>query len=134
MINEERVKELYQVALYDQNEEQRYRQVAEYYRNDYISKEIIKSFFSGTIAFVLIVALWVLRDIEGVLDGMGSANYKGIAVLLILLYVVFMAVYLLCTRIVYSMRYKHGREKLKKYYNHLKKIDKMYEREEKLKM
>lgn len=134
MINEERVKELYQIALYDQNEAKQYRQVEEYYRNDYISKELIKSFFSGTISFLLLLALWFLGDIEGALENLTKTDNSGTIIWIIVLYVMFMAFYLFCTALVYHVRYKTGKIKLKEYHTHLKKVQKMYEREEKLKM
>lgn len=134
MINEERVKELYQMALFDQKEEKQCRQMGEYYRNDYISKELIKSFFSGTIVFGLLLVLWVLNDIEGLFDSLNGMDYVGTAVSAAVLYIAFIAVYLLLTAIVYYLRYSRGRRHLKKYYGHLKKVDKMYEREDKLKI
>ena len=40
MINEERVKELYKVALYDKNEDSLCSPISKYYRKDYIRKEL----------------------------------------------------------------------------------------------
>ena len=55
MVNEDRVKEFFQMAVFDQREEPRYRQMGEYYKSDYVGKELVKSFFTGTFAFLLIV-------------------------------------------------------------------------------
>jgi hypothetical protein len=38
MVNVERVKEFYQMAVYDKREEARYRQMGEYYKSDYVGK------------------------------------------------------------------------------------------------
>ena len=40
MINEERVKELYEIAIYDNGKKKKSGQMGMYYRSDYISKEI----------------------------------------------------------------------------------------------
>ena len=53
MISEERVKELYHLAAFDEYENKKYHQAGEYTMWDYVGKEIVKSFFSGTIAFIL---------------------------------------------------------------------------------
>jgi len=45
MINEDRVKELYQMAVFDEYKEKKYRQMGEYYMWDYVGKELVKSFF-----------------------------------------------------------------------------------------
>ena len=36
------------------------------------------------------------------------------------------------TWVIFNMKYTEGRRKVKKYYNHLKKVNQMYEREERL--
>ena len=58
MISEERVKELYHLAAFDEYENKKYYQAGEYTMWDYVGKEIVKSFFSGTIAFILLIVFW----------------------------------------------------------------------------
>lgn len=134
MINEERVKELYQIAKYDAFEEKENRQMGQYYRNDYISKELLKSFFSGTIGYILLVALWFMNSMEHIMNEMSTPDLIATGTTVVLVYVAFMAVYLLITWFVYERRYTKGRKALKEYYDHVRKINKMYDREEKLKV
>lgn len=133
MINEERVRELYQMAVYDEHEDKKCRPMGEYYMWDYVGKELIKSFFSGTIAFMLLVALWVIGDMSAAIAYVNSTELMDLAIRFILLYVGFLAIYILITVFVYSIRYAEGRKKLRKYIGHLKKVSKMYHREDKLK-
>jgi len=53
---------------------------------------------------------------------------------MILVYVGFILVYLFATYIVYALRYIKGKKKLERYKGHLKELNQMYEREEKLKL
>lgn len=133
MINEERVKELYQMAVYDEYEDKECHQMGQYYIWDYVGKELVKSFFSGTIAFMLLVALWGIGDMSAAIAFVNSADLTNLAVRFILLYVGFMAIYFLVTVFVYAVRYAKGRKEIRKYAGHLKKVRKMYHREEKLK-
>ncbi len=133
MINEERVRELYQMAVYDQHEDKKCHPMGEYYIWDYVGKELVKSFFSGTIAFGLLVALWVIGDMTAAIAFINSADLANLVIRFLLLYVGFMAIYLLVTVFVYSIRYAEGRRELRKYIGHLKKVRKMYHREDKLK-
>ena len=64
MINEDRVKELYHLAVYESTSEKTHKQVNEYYMGDYVWKEVLKSFFSGTFAFVGIVCLWAMNNMD----------------------------------------------------------------------
>lgn len=134
MINEEKVKHLYQLALYDQSEEKRNRQTGRFFRKDYIFKEIIKSFFSGTIVYILVLAMWGLYQGEALLDSVNTTDFLQIAVVIGLCYLAYMAVYLLVTYLIYHVRFTKRRRQLKRYYGRLRVLDRIYEREDKLKL
>ena len=133
MVNEDRVKEFFQMAVFDQREEARYRQMGEYYKSDYVGKELVKRAFTGTFAFLLIAVFQVLGSMETFLDKLNDADWMGYLVRIGLAYAGFMAVYLLITSLVYRVRYRYGRKQLRKYYGHLKNVNREYERETKLK-
>ena len=134
MVNEERVKQLYKIAAYEQNEEKRNRKVGQYYKSDYIGRQMIGSIFTGTLAFGCYAILWMMSTWEDVLESINNLEIVGIAIEMIIHYLIFMVVYLLATYIVYNMRYESGKKKMKTYINDLKHAHKMYQREEKLKM
>ncbi|MBQ8626550.1 MAG: hypothetical protein IJ419_10365 [Agathobacter sp.] len=134
MINEERVKQLYKIALYEQKEEKVNRQIGQYYKSDFVGKELIKSIFTGTLAFGCFAILWMLGSWEDVLDSINNLEIVGIAIELLIMYGVFLVIYLGATYIVYGIRYEVGKKKIKTYTDDLKTAHKMYEREEKLKM
>ena len=134
MINEERVKQLYKIALYEQNEEKTNRKVGQYYKSDYVGRQMIGSILTGTLAFACYALLWMLSSWEDVLESINNLEIVGIVFEMIIYYVLFMVLYLIATYIVYSVKYEAGKKKMKKYINDLKIAHKMYEREEKLKM
>lgn len=134
MLNQDRVKQLYKIAKYEQTEEKEYRQIGKYYKSDYIGKEVIKSIFTGTFAYVFLVALWVLENWELVLTQINSLEIVNTVVMILLIYAGFMIIYLLASYLIYAFRYAKGRKALDGYCEDLKKLNQMYEREEKLKM
>ena len=133
MINEERVKELYEISVYDSTKAKKYNATGKYYRSDYIGKEMIKSIFSGTAAYILCVLLWIFYDLTNILESINSLDVIAIAVDFTVGYVIFLVIYELITYTVYAFRYRKGRKELKSYCGHLKKLNKLYDREEKLK-
>jgi hypothetical protein len=134
MVNEERVKNLYKIALYERDEKKYERQTGHYYKKDYIGKEMIKSFFVGTLAYGLLVFLWVISTLDDFLRSINNLEIIGDTVVIALLYIVFMVLYLMATYFIAVSRYKEGRLRLKEYLKALKVTKKMYEREEKLKI
>ncbi len=134
MVNEDRVKELFQMAVYDQNESSADKKTAEYYQKDYIWKEVLVSFFSGTAAFGLLLLLWGLAKGEELVVNSSLDELASSLTAAVLVYIAFMAVYMLATVIAAYIRFAKSRSRLKKYRIHLRKLNKMYEREDKLKM
>jgi uncharacterized membrane protein YesL len=133
MVNVERVKECYQMAVYDKREEAQYRQMGEYYKSDYVGKELVRSVFTGTFAFLLMGALFLMGSVEEVLNSLNNVEWMQTIITIGLLYACFLALYLFVTYMVYRVRYRVGRKHLKKFYGHLKHLNRAYEREMKLK-
>ena len=121
------------MAVYDDHKSKADCQMGQYYMWDYISKELVKSFFTGSIAFVLLVVLWGMSDVETITAVINSLEIVDLAIRIGVLYIGFLAIYLFITLLVYCFRYVYGRKKLRQYAGHLKKVQKMYQREEKLK-
>ena len=126
MINEEKVRELFNIALCDSKSDDSrvQKQSASYYGWDYIWKEGLKSFFTGTFAFAGLAVMWV---------AVNKLDFKAMGVTIGILYIAFMAVYIFVTIVVYTARYKAGRREVRKYANHLKAVGRIYSREEKIK-
>ena len=133
MINEDKVQELFYVARYDSEEDRFQKQMSSYYGWDFIWKEVLKSFFTGTLAFTGLTVLAVFTNAKQLLADINKIDFQSAGVMLGLIYIAFMLAYIMITIIVYAVRYKTGRKKARQYMEHLKRVGKMYEREEKLK-
>lgn len=134
MINLDKVKHQCQLAFYEQNDEKRNRAVEQYYRSDFIGKEIIKSIFTGTFAYLVMAALWVMANMDAVVKSVNDLSIIYTVFVMLLGYVGFMIVYLVATYLIYAMRYINGVKQLNAYKGHLKALSRMYEREDKLKL
>ena len=99
---------------------------------DYVGKELVKSFFTGTIAYLLLFLLWGMYNSRMLIDMLNGPDLKALVGWVLLLYVVFLVVYLVLTAIIYCVRYVYGRKKLRRYAEHLKKVRKMYNREDRM--
>ena len=133
MVNEERVKQLYKIAIYEQSEEKKHRETGLYYRSDYIGKEVVKSFFTGSIAYIIMAILWVMSNLDLVMHQINTLEIIDTVVVMAGLYLLFLVVYLFATAVVYYIRYKKSKKKLDAYVSDLKVAHNMFEREEKLK-
>ena len=131
MINNERVAQMYQLALYDRDTSRKTEQIRNYYGKDYVTKEILKSIITGTIAYALILTMAVMGVVQDAEELFDSMDLVGTGIGLVLMYLAFMALYIIITIAVYRVRFRDGRVELKPYAKRLKRINKMYAREEK---
>lgn len=128
MINEKRVEELYRIAVYDKYNDKKYHQMGEYYMWDYVGKELLKSFFSGTCAFVLLVVFVALGNLDAVMALVNQTDLRNLAGSMIAGYAGFLVIYLCVTGFLYAIRYRIGRRSLHNYEVHLKRARRMLRR------
>lgn len=134
MISEQRVKLMTRLAAYEQKEGKKNEEIGSYFRGDYISLQILKSVISATMAFILIVALFVFYDSELFLSDIYKIDILEYVKKLIMYYFVFTGVYVLISYVVYAIRYRKAKKRLKVYFNNLKRLQILYQRERKDKM
>ena len=133
MVNEQRLHSMIKIAKFDANDGKSCKPMIQYARKDYVALQLLKSFVAGTIAFFMMLGLWVLYSMDALMEQINKMDFVKSAVTLGLFYGIFMLIYLLATYIIFNMKYTYGRKKVKKYYAGLKKINAMYLREERLK-
>ncbi len=129
MISKERVKYMTKLAAFEEREGKRCHKMTQYFRNDYVGVEMIKSFLMGTLAFGILFFMWLLCKMDTLMDDINSIDWAAFGTDLLIKYLVFIVVYLIVTYIVYNVRYTRGRRKIKVFYNDLKKVSRLYETE-----
>lgn len=127
MLNAERVILMTRLASYENGEGKKNVAIGKYFRSDYIKMQTIKSIIYATVAFVILVALMVLMDIEAFMGDIYQMDLIGYAKSILYWYIAFVGIYGVISFIVYSVRYRNARKQLKVYFNNLKKISEMYE-------
>ena len=70
MLNEDKIKLMAGIAMFEKREGKRIFPVNRYFRSDYISKHLFHSFFSFTISYLLCAVIWVLYNMERILNAM----------------------------------------------------------------
>lgn len=133
MVNEERLRHMIKLSQFDENDGKRCKPMTQYARKDYVSLQALISFVTGTISYALIFGVWALYSMDGLFEKINKMEIREAVISLVLSYLVFMVIYLGVTYIIFNVKYTEGRKKVKKYYASLKKVNQMYEREEKLK-
>ena len=132
MLNEERIRLMTKMASYEAGEGKEHMPIKQYYRKDYISYEMIKTFVTSTIAFGILFLCWVIYKMDDLADFLTGKELPDLAMSILIKYAAFICVYQVIAYVVYSRRYKKATASMRKYYATLKKVERLQEKEERL--
>ena len=130
MVNEERIKLMTRMAAYEKDEHKKNKNIVSFFRNDYISMQVLKSIVYTTIAFGIVFALYVLYDFELFMKDIYQMDLFQFAKSVIIIYLIFLGIILMVTHVVSLYRYNRALQKTKRYYADLKKLSYIYGEEE----
>lgn len=130
MINEEKVKVMTKIAMYEQGEGKKYLPISKYYRSDYIGLALIKNFFLVTLGYVLLIAAVSVYFGEYLMENIHKMNLVATGIYIVIGYVAALIAYSVLTYIQYSIKYYQAKKSVRKYYSELTELSKIYGREE----
>lgn len=127
MLNEDKIKLMTGIAMFEKREGKNIFPANRYFQSDYISSRMFRFFFSYTLCFILCVLIWVLYNIERLLNTMNLDEVFVVARQGGILYVIGLLVYLVITFRVCQKRYEYAKRGMKVYVAKLKRLEKRYE-------
>ncbi len=129
MLNEERIRLMTKMAAYEENEGKKTIPISNYFRGDYISFQVVKGAISATIAFALVIAMYVYYDLEIFLEDIYKMDLVALLKTVLTTYACILIGYMLISYIVYSYRYTKAKKSLHSYFSQLRELYVMYEKE-----
>ncbi len=68
MLNEDKIKLMTELALYEQKEKKALDETRRYFKSDYVARHLLQSFFGFTLSYLLVLLLVVLYNIQKILE------------------------------------------------------------------
>ncbi|MCI5585263.1 MAG: hypothetical protein MR383_06905 [Lachnospiraceae bacterium] len=130
MINEERVKLMTRMAAYEQGEFRKHKPVVGFFRSDYISLQLVKAMISTTLAYAILVGLYIMYDFEVFMKDIYQMDLFQFIKTAIIFYLVMLGVFMLITYVVSLYQYNRSLQSTRLYYANLKKLSQLYGEEE----
>ena len=122
MVREEKVKLMTKIAIYEKHQGKTEIPMHEYYKGDYVRIHTLKAVVFATAAFAIILALFAVYKLDYILENVIKIDYRRTAIIIGLVYAVWILVYWLSARILYAKRYENSRSNIIIYNHHLKKL------------
>ena len=114
------------MAIYEKNEGRKSLKTAKYYKSDFIAFGVLKSLITTTIAYVILVVLVVLCNLEDMLAQANDLDYIAIGKQMCVYYVIMLLVFSVIAGLVSAYRYDQYKKGLKKYSSRLNKLERFY--------
>ena len=130
MINRDRGRTMTRLAIYEEGQGVADDKMNAYFKNDYIVNNLVWSFISGTIAFLLVVILYCCYYYDTLLIRVFENRIMGLVTTAVMLYAAFMIFFLAVTFFIYRWRFNATRNRLSRYRRRLDHLKQSYDRED----
>lgn len=129
MVREEKVKMMSKTAIYEKGKGKKEIAAHEYYKGDFVRIRSLKAVVSASIAFALIVGIVAFYKMDDILANVFKIDYKQMAIRVLIVYVAWIFIYWLISRIVYARIYEKSRSNIIQYNYRLKKLQESDDKE-----
>ncbi len=130
MLDEEKIKLMTKVTIYEKHEEMGDMILSRYYREDYVQYGCLKTLVATTFCYWITVAVYILLKFEKVLADLNNIDYFKIITWLMVGYVGVMVVFYLYAFVVYNYKYAKAKPGIVKYNKWLRNLVKLYDEDE----
>lgn len=127
MLNEDRIKLMTEIAIYEKKENRGALHINHFFRRDYIGGKMMKAAVDITLSFMIFAGLWAVYNAEELLMTVEIERFLQLGRSFALCYVAALLVYLAIAYGVYSLRYHDMKRSIKGYQTRLKRLEKRYE-------
>ena len=129
MLNEEKVRYMTQLAIFEKRVGKKIFPINRYFKKDYVGGQMFRSFFGYTFCYLLFLLMWVLYKLDELLNEMSIDEILDAAKKWGVIYAAGLGLYLIVTWIVYSKRYDYAARSQTMYTSKLKHLMRRYEKE-----
>ena len=130
MLNEEKIRQMTELALLKKSKGEQMFEIDNYFKEDYVGKHMLRSFFVYTVCFALVVVLAILYNLENLMSSMNPIGL--LSVIYILIYVLGLLRFEIITYRFFSKKYDEAQIDLKIYNDRLNYFEKKFDNKDKL--
>lgn len=129
MLNENKIIIMTRLAAYENGAGRKYVERGHYFRTDYISLQLVKSFVCGTLAYLSIVIIIGFYNFELLMSDVYNTDLLEYAKQHGRSYCILMGIYLIVTYAVALYRFNKAKRSLNAYNNYLNRLLKINSQE-----
>lgn len=121
MIGEENIKQMTKTAVFEERHKD-LLDISQFFKWDYVTFHILKTWICTTIAFIIAVASYVLYRIEMGQFDLSKFDFNTNSKILLLVYIIYSLIFAMIALLVYISRYEKAKKQVGHYQRLLKRI------------
>lgn len=122
MLNEDKVKLMTRLAIYEAHDGKKAMKMTHYFRGDYVSWNVIKTVLAVTAAYLCIVGLWLMYHFEYLMVNLYTMDLMELLKKVLTNYAGLLLVYFVLSYAIYNLKYSKAMKSLKRFRLTMKKV------------
>ena len=132
MVDKDKLYRMIALARFEKKNEDKALRINKNYEQDFVSYALIRNFFLTTIAFVLVLVVFVMYNMDFWLSNLNNLNIEPLLIALILGYLIMLGVYTVIAFTIARLRYTRAANGVRQYTRELDRLSRIYREEDKL--
>lgn len=130
MLSENKIRLMTKIAVYEKTEGAKNARMNAYFRGDYLSSQMRRSFLCATVSFLILLAVYCYYGFEELMLSIYSMDLMSFFGRIIVIYLLYTAAVLILTYVVYTRRYSRMQKQVQRYYKMLSVMAASYKKKE----
>ncbi|MCC6094620.1 MAG: hypothetical protein LIV24_06315 [Eubacterium sp.] len=126
MVDKKRLYLMIGLARFEKKHQDGSFRISRYYRGDYTAFALIRNFLLSTIAYILLLGMLALVNIDTVFSWLNMQDIRFLIAGLVVSYVIFVGVYSVIAYILARIRYVRMQSDMEEYNRALARLNRMY--------
>lgn len=117
------------IAIYEKESAEEDLKISSYYKKDYSSLNTWITLIWVTVGYILVAGLFFACNADAILEGITLLKLLILAAIAIGIYLVLLIIYGVGAGNFYKKKHGQAKQRVKKYYRDLSRLEKMYKKE-----
>lgn len=131
MLDNRKIRLMTRMAIYEKGSAKEDLKISSYYKKDYSSLNTLIAILWITVGYVIIAGLFVLCNLDSLLKNLTFEKLFFMAAIAVGAYLVLLIIYCVCASSFYKSRHNKAKQRVKKYYRDMARLEKMEMKEKK---
>lgn len=125
MLDKKRIRLMARMSAYEKKHIKQDLKISTYYKKDYASLNTLITLLWITIGYVIVAGLYALCNMDAILKNLDLNKLFLLAAIAVGVYLILVIIYCVCANSFYKEKHNRAKQRVKKFYRDLARLEKM---------